>query len=146
MHKFNLSCVFHFYIFELTSWIWTNPSTETLNFESPFKMKLIWGLQSWTLKGMLRLRTWLWMDVGWMWRRICHPEGRHSAWNGPGKGSVRALHSLIYILTPPASLLSSPLLLFNRNLYEWIFNIWHWNMESSSVKWLIRGAHRIASE
>ena len=47
MHKFSMSFVFHFYIFGSTSWIWTNPSTEWLIFESPFKMKLMWGLQSW---------------------------------------------------------------------------------------------------
>ena len=37
MHKFNVSLVFHFYVLRLTSWIWTNPSTEGLKFESPSK-------------------------------------------------------------------------------------------------------------
>ena len=32
-----MSFVFHFYIPGLTSWIWTNPSTEELKFESPSK-------------------------------------------------------------------------------------------------------------
>ena len=50
MHKFTINFVFHFYIFRLTSWIWIRPSTEELKFESlPFKMKLIRGLQFWTL-------------------------------------------------------------------------------------------------
>ena len=31
MHKFNMSFVFQFYNLGLTSWIWTNPSTEELN-------------------------------------------------------------------------------------------------------------------
>ena len=42
MHKFNTSLVFHLYILELTSWIWTRPSLKGWNWE-PFKMKLIWG-------------------------------------------------------------------------------------------------------
>ena len=37
MHKFSMSFVCHFYIHGLTSWIWTNPSTKGLNFESPSK-------------------------------------------------------------------------------------------------------------
>ena len=48
MHKFNMSYVFPFYILRLTSWIWTNPSTERLKIWEPFKMNLIRGLQSWT--------------------------------------------------------------------------------------------------
>ena len=35
MHKCNMSFIFHFYTLGLTCWIWTNPSTETLKFESP---------------------------------------------------------------------------------------------------------------
>ena len=35
MHKFNMSFVFQFYVHGLTSWIWTNISTDRLNFESP---------------------------------------------------------------------------------------------------------------
>ena len=34
---FNMNFVFHFYILGLTSWIWSNPSTEQLKFESPSK-------------------------------------------------------------------------------------------------------------
>jgi hypothetical protein len=52
MHKSNMSFVFQFCILGLTSWIWTSPSIKELKFESPwepFKMKLLWGLQSWTL-------------------------------------------------------------------------------------------------
>ena len=49
MHKFKMRFVFHFYIPGLTSWIWTNSSTEGLEFESPSRMKRMWGLQSWTL-------------------------------------------------------------------------------------------------
>ena len=37
MRKFSMSFVFHFYILGLTSWIWTNPSTERLKFESASK-------------------------------------------------------------------------------------------------------------
>ena len=37
MHKSNASFVFHFYILELTSWIWTSPSTKGLKFASPSK-------------------------------------------------------------------------------------------------------------
>ena len=37
MRKFNMNFVFHFYIFVLTSWLWTSPSTEEPNFESPSK-------------------------------------------------------------------------------------------------------------
>ena len=37
MHKFIISFVFHFYILRLTSWIWTNLSTEEPKFESPSK-------------------------------------------------------------------------------------------------------------
>ena len=51
MHKFNMSFVFHFYILGLTSWKWINPWTERLGIWEPFKMKLIRGLQSWTLGG-----------------------------------------------------------------------------------------------
>ena len=35
MNKFSMSFVFHFYIPGLMSWIWTNPLTEELKFESP---------------------------------------------------------------------------------------------------------------
>ena len=49
MHMLNMRFAFHSYILRLASWIWTNASTEKLKFESPFKMKLIWGLHSWTL-------------------------------------------------------------------------------------------------
>ena len=49
MHRFNMSFVFHFYILRLTPGIWTSPSTERLKIWEPFKMKLIWGLQSWPL-------------------------------------------------------------------------------------------------
>jgi hypothetical protein len=50
MHKLNTSFVLHFYILRSTSWIWTNPSTDAMKFEiEPFKMKLVRGLQSWTL-------------------------------------------------------------------------------------------------
>ena len=34
MHKFKMSLVFHFYVFGLTSWIWTNPSTKGLKYEN----------------------------------------------------------------------------------------------------------------
>ena len=37
MHKFNMSFVFRFYILRLTSWIWTDRSTEGLKLESPSK-------------------------------------------------------------------------------------------------------------
>ena len=37
MHKFNMSFVFHFYVFGLMSWIWTSPSAEALKFGSPSK-------------------------------------------------------------------------------------------------------------
>ena len=37
MHKFNMSFVFQIYILGLTSWIWTRPSIERLNFENPSK-------------------------------------------------------------------------------------------------------------
>ena len=36
IHKFNMSFVSHFCILGLTSWIWTNLSTEGLKFESPW--------------------------------------------------------------------------------------------------------------
>ena len=49
MHKFNMSFVFHFYILGLMSWIWTNPSTEELKFQSPSKWNSYEGLQLWTL-------------------------------------------------------------------------------------------------
>ena len=48
MHKCSMSLTFHFYILGLTSWIWTNPSTEELKFESLSKWNSC-GLQSWTL-------------------------------------------------------------------------------------------------
>ena len=49
MHKFNMSFVFHFHILELTSWIWTNPLTEGLKFESPSKWNSFEGfnLEHW---------------------------------------------------------------------------------------------------
>ena len=37
MYKFNTSLVFHFCILRLTSWIWTNASTEQVKLESPSK-------------------------------------------------------------------------------------------------------------
>ena len=46
-----MNFVFHFYTLELTSWIWTNPLNWRAEIWEPFKMKLIWGLQSWTLCG-----------------------------------------------------------------------------------------------
>jgi len=50
MHKFNMNYVFHFY---LNSWIDVLDLNQPFNWRSefwePFKMKLIWGLQSWTL-------------------------------------------------------------------------------------------------
>ena len=46
--------VLHSYILGLTSWIWTNPSTEKTKIWKPFKMKCIWGLQSWTLTATFR--------------------------------------------------------------------------------------------
>ena len=49
MHKFNMSFVFQLCILRLTSWIWTNPSTERAEIWEPFKMKLVWGFQSWIL-------------------------------------------------------------------------------------------------
>ena len=52
-----MSFVFHFYIFRLTPRSWTNPSKKGLNFE-PFKMELIWELQSWTLYGRAGGLTW----------------------------------------------------------------------------------------
>ena len=44
MHQFNTSFVFHFYILGLTSWIWTDPSTGELNYESPSKWNSYEGL------------------------------------------------------------------------------------------------------
>ena len=51
MHKFNVSFVFHFYILNrLTSWIWTDPSTEELKFESHSKWNTYEGfnLEHWS--------------------------------------------------------------------------------------------------
>ena len=56
MHKFNMSLIFYFYILRLTSWVWTDPFNWIAEIWEPFKMKLIWGLQSWTLKGRLHSR------------------------------------------------------------------------------------------
>ena len=49
MHKINMSFVFHFYILGLTSWIWNNPSTEKLKFESPSKWNSyeVFNLEHW---------------------------------------------------------------------------------------------------
>ena len=49
MHTLNMSFEFHFYILELTSWIWTRPFNWKAEIWEPFKMKLIWEVQSWTL-------------------------------------------------------------------------------------------------
>ena len=51
MHKFKMGFVFRFYILGLTSWIWTSPLNNWSACEiwEPFKMKLVWGLQSWAL-------------------------------------------------------------------------------------------------
>ena len=45
-----MSFVLHFYVLGLTSWIWTNPSTEELKFESPSKWNSYGGfhLEHWT--------------------------------------------------------------------------------------------------
>ena len=49
MRKFSTSVVCHFYIHGLTSWIWTNPSTKGLKFESPSKWNAYEGfnLEHW---------------------------------------------------------------------------------------------------
>ena len=94
MHTFNMSFVFHFYILGLTSWIWTNPSTEELKFESPWNethmrdsiLNLGYGhtkathlLNRWT-KWM---NTAMWMSKwmgGWIWVDGW-PEGRGGFWS-----------------------------------------------------------------
>ena len=50
MHKFNTSLVVHFHILGLTSWIWSNPSTEGLEFERPSKWNSYEGfnLEHWS--------------------------------------------------------------------------------------------------
>ena len=76
MHKFNMSFVFHFYTLGLMSWIWINSSIERVKFESPSKMKHIWGLQSWTLVPTF-VPCWQWASLPWLEALLlaCHPMG-----------------------------------------------------------------------
>jgi hypothetical protein len=57
LHKFTMSFVFHFYIFGLMSWIWTNPLIEAPKFESPSKWNFYEGFN---LEHCLALFTWNW--------------------------------------------------------------------------------------
>ena len=93
------------------------------------------------------------LDHGWMLDG-CGREfviRRAAILHGMGLGKVRfgrythlSTHS--HTPRPSSPLLYSALLLFNRNcMNDESSNIWHWKMDSSSVKWLIRGAQRIDS-